>query len=308
MTGMHEWRTLAESQLGLIARRQALKCGVSRHRIDDLVKRDQLIRFRHGVLKLSGAPITWKTKVMAACLQAMPGSAACSSTAAVLLGLEGVKPREIEIATTRSIKAKGDVLFHRVSRLPAEQITSTGPIPVTVVERTILDLAGHGRRWEVDSAIDSALRKRVTSLAALKRFLADEARSGTHGVLLMRQRLSVRDPDEGLPRSPLEREVLESLRRWGFPQPQVNVPIRGEDGFFALVDFLFSEQKVVIEVQSYAHHSALTAFNRDAERLSELTARGYRPIEVTLEQIRDRPFALIRRLEQMGVNRSVAAG
>lgn len=305
---MSEWRSLAETQLGLIGRRQALRCGVSRHRIDELVRSGQLVRFRHTVLKLSGAPVTWNTQVMAACLQAMPGAAASSSTAAVLLGLEGVKPREIEIATTRSIKAKGDVSFHRVSRLPAEQITMAGPIPATIVERTILDLAGHGRRWEVDAAIDSALRKGVTSLASLKGFLADEARSGTHGVLLMRQRLSVRDPLEGLPRSPLERDVLESLRSWGFPQPEVNVPIRGEDGFFALVDFLFPKEKVVIEVQSYAHHSALTAFNRDAERLSELTARGYRPIEVTLEQIRDRPSALIRRLEQMGVKRSAAAG
>lgn len=298
---METWREIAESQLGVITRRQVLRSGVSRHRVDDLVKRGQLVRFRHTVLKLSGAPITWKTQVMAACLQASPGAAACSATAAALLGLEGVRAAQIEIATTRSIKAKGDIAFHRVSRLPPDQITKVGPIPVTGVERTILDLAGRGRRWEVDAAIDSALRKELTSLNSLSDFLVEEARSGTAGVQLLRERLGRRQPGEGLPRSPLEREVLEFLSHAGLPRPLINVPIRGDDGFFALVDFFYPKQKVVIEVQSYAHHSSMLAFNRDAERLSELTARGYRTMEVTLEQIRDRPFALTERLRQLGI-------
>lgn len=238
---------------------------------------------------------------MGACLQAMPGAAACSGTAAALLELDGVRPGPIEIATTRCIKAKGDIAFHRVSRLPAEQITLVGPVPVTIVERSILDLAGRGRRWEVDASIDSALRKRLTTLDSLQQFLRDEARSGTAGVQLMRERLGRRDPTERSLRSPLEREVLDFLKRAGFSMPQINVPIRGEDGFFALVDLLYPQPKVVIEVQSYAHHSSMAAFNRDAERLSELTARGYRPIEVTHEQIQSRPAALIRRLRQLGV-------
>lgn len=298
---MDTWRELAETQLGLIGRRQLIRCGVSRHRIDDLVKRGHLVAFRHTVFKLSGAPTTWHTNVMGACIQAMPGAAASSATAAVLLGLGGIRPGPIEIATTRSIKAKGDITFHRVSRLPPEQTTLVGPIPVTIVERTILDLAGRGRRWEVDASIDSALREKMTTLEAMRDFLAEEARSGTAGVQLMRERLLRRDPTDGLPRSPLERDVLEFISEAGLPKPLVNVPIRGDDGFFALVDFFYPEAKVVIEVQSYAHHSSMTAFNKDAERLSELTARGYRAIEVTLEQIRDRPFALIHRLQQLGV-------
>lgn len=299
---MEKWREVAEGQFGLISRRQLLRLGVSRHRIDDLVKRGQLVRFRHTVLKLSGAPITWKAQVMGGCLQAMPGAAASSGTAAVLLGLDGVRPGPIEVATTRSIKAKGDISFHRVSRLPPEQITLVGAVPVTIAERTILDLAGKGRRWEVDASIDSALRKQMTTLTALKMFLMEEARSGTSGVQLMRERLARRDPDEGLARSPLEREVLELLKEAGFSSPLINAPIRGEDGFFALVDLFYPQPKVVIEVQSYAHHSSMEAFNRDAERLSELTARGYRPIEVTHEQIRNRPFAFVQRLRQLGVD------
>lgn len=257
--GVERWRDLAEEQLGVIGRRQLIQCGVSRHRIDDLVKRGQLVRFRHTVLTLSGVPITWKTQVMGGCLQAMPGAAACSGTAAVLLGLDGVRPGPIEIATTRCIKAKGDIAFHRVSRLPAEQITLAGPVPVTIAERTILDLAGRGRRWEVDASIDSALRKQLTTLSSLKAFLRDEARSGTAGVQLMRERLGRRDPAESSLRSPLEREVLEFLKKAGFSTPQINVPIRGEDGFFALVDLLYPQPKVVIEVQSYAHHSSMAA-------------------------------------------------
>lgn len=220
----------------------------------------------------------------------------------MLLGLDGVRPGPIEVATTRSIKAKGDISFHRVSRLPPEQITLVGAVPVTIAERTILDLAGKGRRWEVDASIDSALRKQMTTLTALKMFLMEEARSGTSGVQLMRERLARRDPDEGLARSPLEREVLELLKEAGFSSPLINAPIRGEDGFFALVDLFYPQPKVVIEVQSYAHHSSMEAFNRDAERLSELTARGYRPIEVTHEQIRNRPFAFVQRLRQLGVD------
>lgn len=296
------WQERAEAQLGLIARKQLLKRGVSRHRIDDLVKRGQLHRFRPGVLRLSGAPTTWKTHVMGACLQAMPGAAASSGTAGVLLGLEGVRSRGIEIATTRCIKAKQDVSFHRVSRLPPEQLTSAGPIPVTVVERTILDLAGHGRRWEVDSAIDHAIRSGMTTLDLLGSFLADEARSGTSGVRLLRERIARREGQRGSVRSPLERTVLDLIIESGLPQPELNVPIRGEDGFYALVDMYYPAQRLVLEIQSYERHSSLTSFNRDAERLSELTVRGYKVLEVTHEQVKHRPFALIERLRHLGIS------
>jgi hypothetical protein len=270
--------------------------GLSRTRLDRLLREGRLAIDRPSVYRLAGTPKTWRRDVLSACLQAFPGAAASGWSATVLHGLDGGRREPIEISTTRSIKARGDIRFHRVSRLPSEQIALIGGIPVTVVERTILDLAGHARRWEVDAAMDSALRKHLTSLDKLSGFLLAEARSGTAGVCLMRERLALRDPEATLPRSALEREVFEYLRVQQLPLPQLNYPLRDEDGFFALVDMIYPDQRLVLEVQSFAHHSSLASFNRDAERLSELVTRGFRVLEITLEQIRDRPHALRERL------------
>jgi hypothetical protein len=219
---------------------------------------------------------------MAGCLRAAPGAAAAGSTAARLWGLVDEKESVIEVATTRNIR-DGDpkpdrplYRFHRVGRLPPDEVVRIGGIPVTAVERTLLDVCGTTPPWVFNETVDPALRRNLVSLDNVTDFLERERRSGVDGVQRLREAIIVRSQETGTSRSSLERRFLSLLQRAGVPLPELNQEIRGPGGFCAIVDMVYPEPKVVIEIQSYAHHSSLQAFNNDAERLGTLTAMGYR--------------------------------
>ena len=257
---------------------------------------------------------------MAGCLRAAPGAAAAGSTAALLWSLLETVPREIEVATTRNIRDRRidlaetlarpneehrprstdrpNVRFHRVGRLPADQIALLDGIPVTIIERTLLDVCGTRSPWVFNEALDCALRRNLTSLQRLSGFLESERRSGTAGVQRLRDALILRSEEVGTSRS-LERRFLSLLREAGMPLPELNQEIRGPDGFCAVVDMLYRHSRLVIEIQSYAHHSSLQAFNNDAERLGTLAALGYRTLEVTADQIHRHAEQLIERVSAL---------
>jgi very-short-patch-repair endonuclease len=166
-------------------------------------------------------------------------------------------------------------------------------IAVTSAERTLLDVAGARAPWVFNEALDGALRMELTSRDRLSTFLDGERRSGVHGVHRMRAALETRSVEVGITRSALEREFLSLLVEAGLPQPEINQQVTGSNGFRAVVDMVYPEHKLIIEIQSYAHHSSLEAFNRDAARLAQLTALGYRAMEVTAEQMRTHPHRTI---------------
>ena len=57
--------------------------------------------------------------------------------------------------------------------------------------------------------------------------------------------------DEAPTRSPLERKFLQLCRRHRIPPPKVNVPV----GRF-VVDFLWLERRLIVEVDGYEYHRA----------------------------------------------------
>jgi Protein of unknown function (DUF559) len=283
------------------------------------------------VLAPGGTPISWEAWVLAGCLRAAPGAAAAGSTAARVWGLiedtshearsasgsrrgSHADQRPIEIATTRNMRddsqtpvddryplssPRPEFRFHRVARLPPDQVSVVRAIPVTSTERTLLDVAGSRAPWVLNEALDCALRADLTSLERLNKFLDGERRSGVHGVLRLRSAVEARSAEIGTTRSVLEREFLSVLVDAGLSLPLLNQEVRGPNGFCALVDMLFPENKLIVEIQSYEHHSSLEAFNRDAARLTTLTVLGYRVIEMTAEQIRRRPHQTIQLLSDL---------
>ncbi|MFS8038909.1 endonuclease domain-containing protein [Xanthobacter sp. AM11] len=70
-----------------------------------------------------------------------------------------------------------------------------------------------------------------------------------------------------------------------------NVPVRTRAGSTYLVDLLWAEGRLVIEVDGYGPHSSRTAFARDRHRDYELSASRYRVLRLTHDEImrRDTP-------------------
>jgi len=78
--------------------------------------------------------------------------------------------------------------------------------------------------------------------------------------------------------------MLELVRAGGLPAPEVNARL----GRF-LVDFLWREQRVVLEADSFQWHSGRRSYTGDHQRDLELRADGWDVVRVTREQIMDQP-------------------
>ncbi len=151
-------------------------------------------------------------------------------------------------------RAKRDgLLVHRSSSLTKAQTTRKDGIAITTPARTIADL----RRVEPRAVVAKAQR--------FANFKGWEV--GNEG------------GDAGT-RSELERRFLRFCKRNGLAQPAVNAPIPPY-----AVDFLWREERLVVETDGWEAHRGRQAFEDDRRRDTYLRARGYEVVRLTWRQL-----------------------
>ncbi len=88
-------------------------------------------------------------------------------------------------------------------------------------------------------------------------------------------------------RSELEWRFLRLCRRHGLPEPEVNVRVGSH-----LVDFLWREQRLIVETDGFRYHRGRQAFDDDRSRDLELRLLGFEVIRLSAPQIRDQSAAV----------------
>jgi very-short-patch-repair endonuclease len=88
------------------------------------------------------------------------------------------------------------------------------------------------------------------------------------------------------------------LRRHGFPEPDRQERILGDDGLIARVDFIYVERNLIVEVDSRTHHTRQLDWERDLRRRNALTIRGRRVLHVTEYRLRSDPEGLAGELRR----------
>ena len=73
-------------------------------------------------------------------------------------------------------------------------------------------------------------------------------------------------------------------KRYGLPTPQTNVPLNGH-----VVDVLFPEERVIVEVDSWEFHRFKTNFEDDRKRDANMLAAGYLTVRMTDERMKLNP-------------------
>jgi very-short-patch-repair endonuclease len=90
-------------------------------------------------------------------------------------------------------------------------------------------------------------------------------------------------------------------RRHRFPEPEVNARVGGLE-----VDFLWRDQWVIVETDSWRHHGDRSAFERDRARDAHLQSLGFRVLRFTQRQLTDDRSAVIAALRPLLSQRSLA--
>jgi very-short-patch-repair endonuclease len=178
-------------------------------------------------------------------------------------------------------------VVHTSRRLERRDTTYRHDLPITTPARTLLDVA-ESNPAAVERIVEGAFAaKRVT-----ERQLRDVTRRhpGRRGARNLTALLDYRG-DTGFTRSKAEDRMRRLARTAHLPQPLTNAKVEGHE-----VDFYWPKQRLIVEVDSWKHHSDRRAFERDRAKRADLQARGYVVLPVTWRQLTEQPEATIARI------------
>jgi very-short-patch-repair endonuclease len=202
---------------------------------------------------------------MAAVLACGDGAVLSHTSAAQLWGIRPRRRRlsesapggeaadaHVTVPRTSGMRNRDGILLHRSSTLIDRFCTRRDGIPVTTPARTLSDL----KPLLSPAQFSSALRE-----AEFLRLPIDE------------------DFNSDAARTDLEQLMLAICRRHRLPPPDVNVKIDRYE-----VDFLWREQRLIVEVDGWQAHRSRSAFEEDRARDARLALLGYQVVRFTWRQ------------------------
>lgn len=289
---------LAARQWGVVARRQLVAGGVTVRMIERRVESGRLLRLHRGVYAVGHRRLRLEGIWLAAVLAVGPRAVLSHRDAAALHGLRPANHAQVDITNAGKAVQRRGIRVHSTRILDEQDITTVSDIPVTTVARTLVDLAGVVPRDHLAKAVKEAERNRTFDLRAIERALARTSRrpGPGHGVLTQAIR-EHRALGLDATRSPLEDAFLRLVRSAGLPTPATNATIEGLE-----VDAAWRAQRLVVELDGWAHHNDRHAFEHDRARDATLTAAGWRVVRFTHRQVVGRPDDVTRTLRRLGLS------
>jgi len=268
-----------------VAGLDALGCSVAerRHRVE----RGIWVSLHDGVYRIAGAPPTWRGDLLAACLAGGDDTVASHRSAAAIWNVDGGRRDVREILCPRWRRSFEDgPIIHETKALDARDVTVVDAIPVTTIERTLLDLGAVVTPVVVERAVETALRRELTSLLDLRATVRRLGRRGRNGVGVLRGIIDERDPDRRLTESSMEMRLLQALRAHGLPEPVTQHSIYEGGRFVARVDAAYPDLRIALEYESVDWHTGKAALLRDSARRNAVVAAGWLPVAVTVDDLR----------------------
>jgi very-short-patch-repair endonuclease len=280
---LHRDRALAEiaaRRRGLVTTQDLAAAGLGRGAVARRVAAGHLRLLYRGVYVL-GPVLAPGTRELAAVLSCGATAVLSHHAAAALWGIRPPATGDIDVTVTRQLRPRAGVRIHRARVLEPREVTVRAGIPVTAPPRTLLDLATVLDQRSLARAVEEAEIQRLVRRDAL------EARRGRRGAAALRRVLELAH-EPAFTRSEGEAKLLALIRAARLPTPEVNARIGGYE-----VDFLWREQRLVVEVDGFAYHSSREAFERDRRKDADLQAHGLRTTRITYRQIAFEPHATI---------------
>ncbi|MGZ4802025.1 MAG: hypothetical protein ACXV9P_05420 [Acidimicrobiia bacterium] len=236
---------------------------------------------------MSGAPITWRGGVLAACWAGGFRAVASHRSAAELLRLPGRRRDPIEITCPRWRRAHvSGLAVHETAALDPVDITQVDGIAVTTAARTLFDLGGVYRKGMVELALENALRRGLVSAPELAALVKRLSRSGRPGGPILRELLAARAPGRRPTDSEMETLTLRAIRAHGLPEPMPQLEVWDGPRRLGRVDLAYPEARIAIEYDSDEFHTGRVATRRDRARRHELIAASWLPIDVGPSDLR----------------------
>lgn len=287
------WR-LAATQYGLLHRRQALAHGLSPSAIQHRRARGRWLTAQPAVYFINGAPFTWLTRVLAACLSS--GGIASHRTAAVLHEVRDFHHATPEVSVPRGHRLdRSDLIVHESGDLSLMAPVEVRGIPTSSPARLAADLGAVIPFHLYEPAMDDLIARRLLTWDQALHSLMAHSEHGRTGVGALRVLLEQRY-GEDVAESVLERVFFRRFADLAFPAPVAQFEIADGAGFVARVDYAYPERRIAIELDSLRFHLTGEAFEADRRKRNRLRLAGWLVLEYTWNMVLEHPANVYRQI------------
>jgi len=290
---------VARRQHALITRAQAVAIGLAPSAIDHRRGSGRWRAITPGVYHLNGAPMTWRTKVMAACLAT--GGYGSHRTGAAMLGVRGFPEGVVEVSVRPGHRRSTvDAVQHERDDFERIVPIIVDGIPVTAPERLIADLGMSVPYARFEKAALQLVGAKVISWEDVLRSRLRYNRRGRDGSGALTE-LILRRAGAEVPESVLEQSLLFLLIESGLADLfEQQVEVHDHLGRFVMrADFGISRAKLLLECDSYEHHRFdPEAFEGDRRKRNEAELLGWDVLAFTSRQIVRTPKQTLRVIQR----------
>ena len=277
---------LAQQQHGVFGLDQVRRLGLGAAALQARVRSGRYHRIHHAVYALVPTELLKREGLYtAAVLACGPGAVLSHRSAAVLHEIRDWGATRIEVTVPRrSRRRHTGVSVHCSINLAPADIAVINNVPCTSLARTLLDLAGVVTRRQLEWSFDQADTLEVLDINAIDDQLArNPTRRAAKAV---RRVLDEHYIGSTRTRSENEELLLSITRGLGLPDPECNALIVLPDAGPPIhPDFVWREQRVIVEADSNKWHGSRQRIESDRRRDQRLTATGWTVIRTTWSQM-----------------------
>jgi predicted transcriptional regulator of viral defense system len=180
---------LATAHGGYFTTAEASQAGIGYRKLSYHVASGALKRVIHGVYRLIDYPASPHGDMIAVALWAGPGSVISHESALVVYGLASAMPAAIHLTAPASFQGRREGVRIHHEELGHDERRLWDDVPVTTVERTLIDITRSSDRSLVRDAVTESLERGLTTRKRLA-----HAISGREDRARIRRGLGIRLP------------------------------------------------------------------------------------------------------------------
>ena len=234
---------------------------------------------------------------MAATLAYGPAALLSHRSAAALWGIHASDGAKTHITLpSKNARARPGIEVHRSATITDADFARVDGIPCTSLARTLVDFADQATRREVERAVDRSEMLRLFDMAAVDAAISRAGRRRGAGLL----RAVLADyTGPVLTEEGVEERFFTLCRSAGLPDPEANVWITLAEGGAYKADFLWREERLIVETDGRDAHTTRAAFERDRLRDQRLTLAGFTMVRFTWRQVTREPDRVLRTTQDL---------
>ena len=287
----------AQRQHWVLTLPQLQFAGLTASAVRKRIAAGRLHRIHRGVYAIGRNELSARGRWMAATLACGPRAVLSHRSSAVVRGIHGSEGAKTHVTLPSSCaRTRPGIEVHTSTTLTAADIARVDGIPCTSLARTLVDFADTAKRREVERAVDRAEILRLFDLPAVEAAIARAGRR--RGAALLRAVLADYAGPQ-LTEEGVEERFFTLCRSAGLPDPEANVWITLAEGDAYKTDFLWREERLIVETDGRDAHTTRAAFERDRLRDQRLTLAGFTMVRFTWRQVTREPDRVLRTTQDL---------